>query len=208
MCGVLLWWLERKANPEHFDAQRLPGIGSGIWWAAVTMTTVGYGDKVPKSVAGRSVALIWMFASLILVSVFTGTVASIMTVEGLDARVKGPEDLPNVRVASVARTASGLWLDEKYIPFESYPDVGAALEALSAGAADAVVYDRPILSYLVSQPGGGELAVVPRKFALNQYGFILPPESRLREPINRAILEHTQRPEWKDTVFRYTGSEP
>ena len=207
LCGALLWWLERKHNPEHFDAGRLPGIGSGIWWAAVTMTTVGYGDKVPKSLAGRTTALIWMFTSLVLVSVFTGTVASILTVKGLDAKVNGPEDLPRVRVASVARTASGLWLDEKRIGFVSYPTVEAALEALRTGAADAVVYDRPILSYLAQQLGGGEIAVLPRKFALHHYGFVLPPQSALREAINRAILNHTLKPEWNDTVFRYTGIE-
>jgi ABC-type amino acid transport substrate-binding protein len=207
-CGVLLWWLEHKGNPEHFDAERLPGIGSGIWWAAVTMTTVGYGDKVPKSLGGRSIALIWMFASLVLVSVFTGTVASIMTVKGLDADVKGPEDLPRVRVASVAGTTSGLWLAEQRIRFVSYPTVDAALAALVADAADAVVYDRPILSYLAQELGGGELAVLPRKFALNHYGFVLPTQSPLRERINRAILSHTLQPEWNDTVFRYTGIEP
>ena len=34
-----------------------------------------------------------------------------------------------------------------------------------------------------------------------------PPQSSLRESINRAILNHTLTPEWKDTVFRYTASE-
>jgi ABC-type amino acid transport substrate-binding protein len=207
LCGALLWRLERKSNPEQFSADALPGVGAGIWWAAVTMTTVGYGDKAPKSPAGRTTALIWMFCSLVLVSVFTGTVASVMTVSGLDAKVKGPEDLPRVRVASVASTASGLWLDEKRIDFVSFPGIEAALEALSNGAVDAVVYDRPILSYLARQLASGDVTVLPRKFALHHYGFVLPPESALRESINRAILEYTLTPEWKDTVFRYTATE-
>ena len=207
LIGALMWWLEHRANPEQFDDDRVRGIGSGIWWAAVTMTTVGYGDKAPRSFAGRSMALVWMFASLMLVSVFTGTVASVMTVSGLDAKVKGPEDLPRVRVAAVARTTSGLWLDEERIGFLSYPTVEDALQALMEGRADAVVYDRPILSYLAREMSDGTVTVLPRKFALNHYGFVLPPRSPLREPVNRAILNHTLTPGWSDTVFRYTGSE-
>jgi ABC-type amino acid transport substrate-binding protein len=207
LCGALVWWFERRVNPEQFEADRARGIGSGVWWAAVTMTTVGYGDKAPKSFGGRAMALVWMFSSLMLVSVFTGTVASVMTVSGLDARVNGPEDLPRVRVAAVEKTASGLWLDEERIAYVAYPTVEAALDALRAGDTDAVVYDRPILSYLVQASGDEDIAVLPRKFALTQYGFVLPPASPLREPINRAILRHTQDPAWADTVYRYTGAE-
>ena len=203
--GTLMWWLEYKVNPEQFDPDRTRGIGSGLWWAAVTMTTVGYGDKAPMSLAGRTMALVWMFSSLILVSVFTGAVASVMTVSGLNAKVTGPEDLPRVRVASVARTASGLWLDDKHIGYLSYPSVEDAMIALREGKADAVVYDRPILSYL-AQEHGSDVMVLPRKFALHHYGFVLPEGSPLREPINRAILVYTLESEWHDTLYRYTGT--
>ena len=206
LCGALMWWLERKANPEQFDSDRTRGIGAGVWWAAVTMTTVGYGDKAPKSLGGRTVALVWMFSSLILVSVFTGTLASVMTVSGLDAKVKGPEDLPRVRVAAVERTASGLWLHDERIGFVGYASVEDAIDALLAGKADAVVYDRPILSYLAREMGEGAIQVLPRKFALHHYGFVLPPRSPLREPLNRAILQHTLTPEWSDSVFIHTGA--
>ena len=42
--GSLIWLAERRRNAEQF-AEPLAGIGSGMWFALVTLTTVGYGDK-------------------------------------------------------------------------------------------------------------------------------------------------------------------
>jgi voltage-gated potassium channel len=36
------------------DRESFPSIGSGLWWATQTVTTVGYGDNIPMNLAGRS----------------------------------------------------------------------------------------------------------------------------------------------------------
>ena len=68
------------------------------------MTTVGYGDKVPISFGGRVVAFIWMLLAIIIVSVLTATITSTLTVAHLDVPVKGPQDLPRVRVGAITDT--------------------------------------------------------------------------------------------------------
>ena len=77
--GFLVWLFERKENTEQFSNNR-KGIWNGIWWSAVTMTTVGYGDKSPTTIGGRIVALIWMFTAIIIISGFTASIASSLTV--------------------------------------------------------------------------------------------------------------------------------
>lgn len=48
-----------------YGGRPIKGLGQAVWWAAVTMTTVGYGDKAPKTLGGRVVAVAWMLASIV-----------------------------------------------------------------------------------------------------------------------------------------------
>ncbi len=75
----LIWLAERRTNSEQFPAEPLPGIASGMWFALVTLTTVGYGDKAPIIRIGRSLTSMWMVTSLIAVSSLTASLASAFT---------------------------------------------------------------------------------------------------------------------------------
>lgn len=203
--GALVWLLERRRNPGQFGGGALEGLGSGFWWSAVTMTTVGYGDKAPVTPAGRLVALLWMFASIILISGFTAAIASSLTVASLGSPVEGPKDLPRVRVAAPAGSTSEAYLRHHRVPMREMEDVHAALEVLSQGEVEAVVYDEPIVRYLVSQGAGGAIRVLPETFERQSYAIALPAGSPLREPLNRALLRRIRGPEWQQLLARYLG---
>jgi voltage-gated potassium channel len=63
-----------------FDAERGTGnirtFGDAIWWAFVTITTVGYGDFTPVTPTGRVVAVGLMVGGIALIGVVTATLAS------------------------------------------------------------------------------------------------------------------------------------
>ena len=144
--GLLIWLAERRHNPNHYRTG-VKGILDGLWWSAVTMTTVGYGDTVPKSYLGRLIALIWMFLAIIIISFFTAGIASSLTVSQLDYGVKCFEDLHGVKVGSLEKSTTTQYLQKKNIQPNTYDSVLTGLKALANGEIDAMVHDRPILQF-------------------------------------------------------------
>ncbi len=206
LAGALMWVFERKRNAEQFGGKPLTGLGAGFWWAAVTMTTVGYGDKAPLTIPGRLVGLVWMFASIITISAFTAGIATSLTMHQLRSDIQGPEDLMGHRVATVGGSTSEAFLCGTGVRVEPSDDISTALAALVAGSVDAVVYDAPIVRYRVRQEFGDALTVLPRTFDLQNYGLALPSGSPLREPLNQAILEVIETPDWTAMISTYLGS--
>jgi ABC-type amino acid transport substrate-binding protein len=204
--AVGIYLFERKNNCEQFDQGWVKGISSGMWWAAVTLTTVGYGDKVPKSLGGRLIGLIWMFAGLFIIAGFTAAVTSALTLRELRARISGQADLSRVKVASVDGSTSADYLRSRHINFAKHPDVDSALKSLIDNQCDAVVYDEPILMYQIFQNHPGEAFVLPATFERQNYAFALPSDSPLHEPINQVLLRQTSRPSWDDVLATYLGA--
>ena len=110
--GFFAWIFERKHNEAEFgrDAK---GLWDSFWWSAVTMTTVGYGDKSPKTVGGRIVGLIWMFTAIVIISGFTASIASSLTVGQLSLDISNLEDLKKAKVLSLSGSTSAGYLKSK-----------------------------------------------------------------------------------------------
>lgn len=201
--GMLVWFVERKANPEQFGGNAAKGLGSGFWFSAVTMTTVGYGDKAPVSLPGRLLALIWMFASIIIISFFTGAIASAFTTSQLEGLVNGPKDLPSARVGAVEGSAAFAALRARGVVAQRFATVDEGLAALDGGTLDAFVHDDAILQYRLMQDFPGSLAVLEVTFERQPYAIALPQGSAQREDLNRAMLEVLGSPEWDALLRRY-----
>lgn len=66
---------EHPTNPEYAT------FGDSVWWAIVTLTTVGYGDVVPKTTAGRAAGVMIMITGIAVLGLLAGSLASFLRLE-------------------------------------------------------------------------------------------------------------------------------
>jgi len=205
--GVIVWLFEARRNPGMFGGGTVRGVGHGIWWAIVTLTTVGYGDKAPKTFGGRMVALIWMFASIILIAGFTAAITASFTVGELRGKVRGLSDLPGVRVGSLAQTESFGFLAKRGIavlPFENAQD---GLQAIVDKKIDAFVFNESILKHLARTEFPGRVHVLTGTFDHYYVSMAVPSGSPLRERLNRALLKIITADDWPRLMEFYLGPD-
>ena len=72
--GYSIFVIERARPDSQFQT-----VGSGVYWAIVTMTTVGYGDVVPQTELGRLLASVVMLLGFGIIAITTG----VLTVSGV-----------------------------------------------------------------------------------------------------------------------------
>lgn len=203
--GILIAFIERRHNADQFGGPLHRGIATGVWWAAVTMTTVGYGDAAPKTTPGRSLALVWMFVGVVGVAIFTATVTSILTIGSLQSAAQQQADLARLRLGATSGSAGALWLTRQHLRFTASETYEAALDGLATKRVDAVVANKPVLHYLVARQWQGVLRVSPIVLEPLVYAFGLPSGSALREPIDRTMLRIVEQSQWRDVEREYLG---
>lgn len=201
--GVVIWLFEKKSNEEEFHEPMASGIGSGIWWACVTMTTVGYGDKTPKSLLGRILGVFWMFSGIILISSLTATITSTMTFDRLSAQIENIEDLKNKNVGVVQASSSIEFLTREGIRSSSYDTLDIAISALKDGKIDYLIHDKPIMQYTISQSDIDNLQVLDVTLNKEFYGFPVTDDSPLIEQLNIGVLEAIQSGKIDQIIDKY-----
>ncbi|HXA31156.1 MAG TPA: ion channel [Acidimicrobiales bacterium] len=82
------------ALERHAPHSSIHDYPDALWWAATTVTTVGYGDKVPVTPTGRTLAVVLMVAGIGLVGILTATVASFFIEQQSE---KGKGELGEIR---------------------------------------------------------------------------------------------------------------
>ena len=190
--GNLIWLAERRKNTEQFPRQYLHGVGNGMWFGLVTLTTVGYGDRAPQSRSGRTIAGIWMIISLVAVSSITAGLASAFTLSlaGLTpSAFREKNDLRGKKIAVVEGTTSLRWGKMYEIDAFLTKDLNAAIQVLKQGKVEGIIFDEAPLRHYLKQNKTSKLKLANFPLAIQTYGFVLPMGSPLRNRLNIELLD-------------------
>src|SRR5208337_1648119 len=82
--SLVAYYAEHPANPEFAT------VGYALWWGIVTLTTVGYGDIVPKTPTGRFAAVAIMITGVAVLGLLSGSLASFFRLDGGDTATGEP----------------------------------------------------------------------------------------------------------------------
>jgi len=202
--GTLLWLVERRANRRQFRPG-LIGLFDGLWWSAVTMTTVGYGDKSPKTRMGRVIAMVWMFTAIIVISGFTATIASTLTVDSLNRDITSLDDLrTGHRIGTVYNSTSEEFLmNEQFLIAERFNSLAQATRALQEHTVDVVVYEKNAIDYYFNNFSTDEISVLPVTFGQRYLSFYYTKNTSIKEKIDITLIDLLNSGHWNERMHRY-----
>ncbi|MEW6357928.1 MAG: transporter substrate-binding domain-containing protein [Planctomycetota bacterium] len=205
IAGNLMWLIER--DKEMFHKKYFRGVFEGIYWAIVTVSTVGYGDKTPIGCAGRLLAMLVILCVLPIFLLITAELTSAFTVERMRTHIHGPEDLAGRDVAVLADSPGERAAHELHARLHPMAHIEQAYAALLAHAVDAVVADTHVLRHYAHNVGKGHVVVVGKIFRERDFGIAVPLGSPLRKRINEAILRLSESGELEQIERRWLGND-
>ncbi|MGB7323257.1 MAG: transporter substrate-binding domain-containing protein [Rubripirellula sp.] len=190
LCAHLIWLAERGRS-NGFDDRWLPGVGQGIWWTIVTMSTVGYGDFAPRTAISRILGVVVIFAGIILFGISVGALSSAFTIQRLTTSIETSADLKGQRVAVVAGTVAEQAVLQRGAFATSTDSLQSAFELVASRDVVAVVHDLPQLKHSISR-SDGQFVLVGKPFDTRAYGIAFPAGSTLQQKVNVSLLELMQ----------------
>ena len=199
--GTGVWLAERRHNPQ-FPARPAPGIGSGLWFAGVTTSGVGYGDKVPMTLRGRLLAILWMLVSLILYVFVTASLTATLAV-GEYEQVRDIESLRRAHVGVLEGSAAADFLRHNQIPHRIFPSYPKVIEALLAGKVDAAIFNEEILRYYTDRALGSRMKVLPPLFMPEDLAYALVDDSPLRPLLDQGLRRAVASTRYRDLKDQY-----
>jgi len=206
--SVLIWLFEHRINSGQFRKGH-KGIADGIWWAFVTMSTVGYGDKVPKSKMGRLLTIFWVTYAVSLFFVFTAEVSSELTITKMQSDIAGFEGLRKVKVGTLEESGYASLLKVNHVKYIPYHTLTEGLQALDSKHVDAFIGDAGTLSYNLEKLELGKDIEITRTSVRDQYFCLAARKDNtgLIDEINPVLLNITESQNWDRVLDRYDMTE-
>jgi len=159
----IVWLFERRqqdgliSNKHYF-----PGIFEAFYWGLATLAAQV--EAMPRQWIARSLAVLWMFASVVFIASYTAQLTTTLTVEQIRGAIEGPDDLAGKQVATLAASPAVDYLREMKAQVQEFPTPSQMYSALLDNKVDAVVTQAPLLLYYAAHEGKGRVKVVGPQF--------------------------------------------
>ncbi|XP_066018735.1 uncharacterized protein [Pocillopora verrucosa] len=149
--GVIIWLLEHRSNAAQFSPSFTIGSPEGFWWAVVSLTTVGYGDKTPKTLCGRAFGIMWILIGAIMLSLFTALFTNAMqaSLDGTRCRDIGGKKV-GVSNKNPETHIVAMELDADFVKFKNLDEMQ---KSLIQGTIGRVMMDRNTAFHLLDKSG-------------------------------------------------------
>lgn len=179
--GYLFWFFERKSNPQFQQASATRGLGMGMWLALSTLTTVGFGDIVPKTRGGRVICALWMIISLAMAATFTAGLSSVITTTFTTEYISSAKvETSSQLIGKKIIVLPGTNIDKLLISYGGnliYQDnLHIAVKKLLDREVDAIVFDKLALMYYLQSHSNQKLMISPISFHMNYLSFAFSPK--------------------------------
>jgi polar amino acid transport system substrate-binding protein len=210
LIGAIFFLLEHRTNKKLFSSQTLLGrIIEPIIVGLMFVTSGPIRFYRFKTLTARVLATVLTLSSTFLIAAITAVLASSFTLNAMKTEIRTLDDLRNIRVGALTASTSAAFLENNSIVHQTRPDLDTLVKDLDRGTLDAIVSDAAFLRYRINQgkqQGQFEsLTVLPYELAAQNYAFMLPEGSALRERINRALLTVRVQREWREKIAVYMG---
>ena len=207
--GSIVGLVERRKNTGQFGGGFWSTIGEGVWWISATISTVGYGDRVPMTKRGRFVGSLWMFIAFAFTSILAGLLSSVLTVARINSQIHTSTDLMRVKCGAVLNSAA--FVDGKNMKFDMVPytTLDDALRALDSGQSGAVLGESVRLRWLMNQPKWDTLIMLPSPIVTLYSVFPVSDEvdPQTLDVLNYHLLKITDSKEWEALRHLFLGDQ-
>jgi ABC-type amino acid transport substrate-binding protein len=202
--------VERRRNPASFGGSAIRTVGESVWWSVTTMTTVGYGDRVPVTPLGRFLGGAWMLIGFALMTILGGVIASELTVARFHPAIRSISQLLGARCAAAMDSAAMENATSERLAPRAYPALNDALQALNHGQVDAVLGDLNALRWTLREHVFSDLAVLPQPLVVEFVCLGLSPDlpDPIRDALNYWILQVSESARWQAYRRSVTGDTP
>jgi len=132
--GIIIWLAERESNDQF--RKDPSGIWDEFYYNIVVMSTVGFGDKAPKTLVGKVVTAFLIILYLIIGAILIGNISASIMKSGQEG-IQDISQLSYLKVGTVRKSASSVFLDKHDIKYVQYDNSQEGMEAIVSGNLDA-----------------------------------------------------------------------